>query len=170
MSYKRFLFFIGNMILVFVITYFLKMLILENCLNKVLTNTSGFISLVLVKNNGAAFNLFAGFNEILIIFAFVTIFAFMYYVLTYKFYISEKFLFLISAFCAGIAGNTYERLANDYVTDFIKINLFNFPVFNINDILITVGAILIVFILIKNKYNEIRDIKDVEEDDLYRGL
>lgn len=84
-----------------------------------------------------------------------------------KLYVSENFLMMLSVFSAGIAGNAVERYTLGYVEDFIKINLFNFPVFNINDIMITVGAVTIALVVINDKRREIQENKDAEEDLIY---
>lgn len=168
MNIKRLLSFTGNTVIVFFIVLFLKNMILEKLLGHVLVDTNSFISLVYVRNNGAAFNMLAGHTDLLIIFAGIIILFCMLYVLFYKLYISDKFLFLLSAFCAGIFGNAYERYIYNYVTDFIKINFLNFPVFNLYDILITLGALLIVMVIIVDKHREFQENKDAEEDYLYR--
>lgn len=170
MNIKRTLYFVGNIFIVFFITVFFKVLILEKLLWHVLTDTNGFISFVLVKNNGAAFNMLAGYNTMLIIFAIIIIASCILYVLLYKLYISEKFLLLLASFCAGVFGNAYERFVYDYVTDYIKINFMNFPVFNLYDVLITLGAFLIASIIIIDKHREFQENKDVAEDDLYRDI
>lgn len=131
------------------------------------TNTDAFFSLVLVKNNGAAFNLFAGFQDWLVIFAVVIIFAIIIYLLANKLYIPENFLMMLSLFTAGIAGNAIERYTLGYVEDFIKINLFNFPVFNLNDIMITVAAVVIALSIVNDKRREIQENKDAEDDIIY---
>lgn len=131
------------------------------------TNTDAFFSLVLVKNNGAAFNLFAGFQDWLVIFAVVIILAIIIYLLANKLYISENFLMMLSLFTAGIAGNAIERYTLGYVEDFIKINLFNFPVFNLNDIMITVAAVVIALSIVNDKRREIQENKDAEDDLIY---
>jgi len=170
MNYKRLILFVGNIALIFFAAGFSKMLILDHCIGKVLTDTNAFLSLVLVTNDGAAFNLFSGFNAVLIGFAAVIILLCMCYVLFYKLFISEKFLLFMAMFCAGIFGNAYERYMYNCVTDYIKVNVLNFPVFNLYDILITLGALSIVLWLVKDKTMEIQEIKNVEEDDLYRDL
>ena len=124
------------------------------------TNTDAFFSLVLVKNNGAAFNLFAGFQDWLVIFAIVIILAITIYLLANKLFIPENFLMMLSLFTAGIAGNAIERYTLGYVEDFIKINLFNFPVFNLNDIMITVAAVIIALSIVNDKRREIQENKD----------
>lgn len=131
------------------------------------TNTDAFFSLVLVKNNGAAFNLFAGFQDWLVIFAVIIILAIIIYLLTNKLYIPENFLMMLSLFTAGIAGNAIERYTLGYVEDFIKINLFNFPVFNLNDIMITVAAVVIALSIVNDKRREIQENKDAEDDIIY---
>ena len=131
------------------------------------TNTDAFFSLVLVKNNGAAFNLFAGFQDWLVIFAIVIILAITIYLLANKLFVPENFLMMLSLFTAGIAGNAIERYTLGYVEDFIKINLFNFPVFNLNDIMITVAAVIIALSIVNDKRREIQENKDAEDDLIY---
>ena len=52
---------------------------------------------------------------------------------------------------AGSLGNGIDRVLNGYVVDFINLNFINFPVFNIADISINIGFILILFSLFKIK-------------------
>ena len=44
-----------------------------------------------------------------------------------------------------------DRILNGYVIDFINLNFINFPVFNIADISINIGFILILYSIFKNK-------------------
>ena len=76
----------------------------------------------------------------------------------------------MAVFCAGIFGNAYERYIYNYVTDYIKINFMNFPVFNLNDILIVIGACLIALTIIADKHREFQENKNDKEDDLYRNI
>ena len=170
MAILRCLFFTGNMILICLVAGFFKWIIMEHCVGNYYTDPNAFLFLTYVRNNGAAFNLFAGFEEILILFAGAIIFSCMIFTLLYKFYISDKFLLLISFFCAGVLGNAYERYVYGYVTDYIKINFLNFPVFNINDIFITVGAVLIACIVYYDKQKEAEEIRNAEEDELYKDI
>ncbi|MBQ7976709.1 MAG: signal peptidase II, partial [Clostridia bacterium] len=45
---------------------------------------------------------------------------------------------------AGALGNGLDRIFRGYVIDFIETAFINFPVFNIADISITIGAIVLV--------------------------
>ena len=49
---------------------------------------------------------------------------------------------------AGIIANTFERLQTGAVIDYINLNFINFPVFNIADLYICLGAIILVFVVI----------------------
>ena len=49
---------------------------------------------------------------------------------------------------AGAAGNAIDRIRLGYVVDYINLKFMNFPVFNIADIAITVGAALLVLYVI----------------------
>ena len=60
---------------------------------------------------------------------------------------------------SGGIGNLIDRIVRGYVIDFIDINVFNFPNFNIADISISIGIILLIFILCKSILKE----KKVEE-------
>lgn len=164
---KRLLSYLGNAVIYSILAFCLKSYILKKVIGEMFTNTDAFFSLVLVKNNGAAFNLFAGFQDWLVIFAVVIILAIIIYLLANKLYISENFLMMLSLFTAGIAGNAIERYTLGYVEDFIKINLFNFPVFNLNDIMITVAAVVIALSIVNDKRREIQENKDAEDDLIY---
>ena len=59
-----------------------------------------------------------------------------------------EFISLILVLVGGF-GNLIDRIFRGHVIDFININLFNFPVFNMADIYITVGAIILLIVIIK---------------------
>lgn len=167
---KRLLYYFGNAIIYCLLAIWLKLYILSNVLGMKFSDTDEFFSLVYVKNDGAAFNLFSGSQSLLIVFAALIILLITFYLLRNKLFIPEKFVMMLSLFSAGILGNAVERYSLGYVEDFIKINIFNFPVFNINDIMITAGAFLLAFVIINDKRREIKENKDAEEDILYEDL
>jgi lipoprotein signal peptidase len=60
----------------------------------------------------------------------------------------------VSFFLAGALGNLIDRLVFGGVRDFINIGIFNFPIFNLADVFLNVGIILLLrqtFILEKKK-------------------
>lgn len=50
---------------------------------------------------------------------------------------------------AGGISNLIDRIARGFVVDFIDVNILNFPNFNIADISITIGIMILLIILIK---------------------
>ena len=104
----------------------------------------------LVKNYGAAFNIFSGnrifLSSVSIIFSILLI----YIILSKN--ISNKFdLFAYSFILGGTIGNGIDRILKGFVIDFINLNYINFPVFNIADISINIGFIFLFYSILKNK-------------------
>ena len=109
-------------------------------------------SLNYVKNTGAAFSILQNSRELLIILSMIALVLLALHVINNLKSISLKTCFFIALLSAGIAGNLHERIVFGYVRDFFQLSFVNFPVFNISDIFINVGVIvLIIMILIKRK-------------------
>ena len=104
-------------------------------------------SLDFVKNHGAAFNIFSG-NRILLC-SISIIFSIILLYLIFKKNFNNIFEELSYSFIlGGTLGNGIDRILNGYVVDFI-----NFSVFNIADISINIGFILILYSFFKTKAN-----------------
>ena len=107
-----------------------------------------------LRNYGAAFNIFEG-NRIFL--SLVSILSSL--ILIYFIFVKEKLNPLdrygLSFILAGSLGNGIDRMIKGYVIDFINLNLFNFPIFNIADIAINIGCIILIFnyFKLKNKYD-----------------
>ena len=109
-------------------------------------------SLDFVKNHGAAFNIFSG-NRILLC-SISIIFSIILLYLIFKKNFNNIFEELSYSFIlGGTLGNGIDRILNGYVVDFINLNFINFPVFNIADISINIGFILILYSFFKTKAN-----------------
>ena len=50
--------------------------------------------------------------------------------------------------CAGGIGNMIDRIRFDYVVDFIYFKVIDFPVFNVADIMITIGTVLFFIVVL----------------------
>ena len=106
------------------------------------------INLTYLENRGAAFGIL---QDKRLFFLLITIAIVCY--LLYYFYKSYKtnptiLNISLSMIIAGALGNFYDRLINGYVVDFIEFSFFNFPVFNIADIFVTLGcALMIIYII-----------------------
>jgi len=103
-----------------------------------------FLDISYTRNYGISFNMLDGSNILIIILNILIL------VLLIIFYIREKhktkLLSLSYSFIlGGLFGNLFDRIINGYVIDFIsfKINGFNMPIFNISDIMITTGVVML---------------------------
>lgn len=108
-------------------------------------------SLFFVKNTGAAFSLLQYHTDSLIILSSIVILSIILYVIKNSYKLSKLKIAALAIVTAGISGNLYERIHDGYVIDYIRLNFINFPVFNAFDALITIGAILLIIALYKNK-------------------
>ncbi len=104
-----------------------------------------------VENRGAAWGLLSGRRIFFIIFT-LLVFAGLIYILTSKKYkLNWVYKLSLSLILSGGIGNFIDRLRMGYVVDFIfsPLNgIYNFPVFNVADIFITIGSfILVVYML-----------------------
>jgi len=107
-------------------------------------------SLDLIKNYGAAFNLFSG-SRILLSIISVFISLILFYVIIRKKIIKTIDLFSYSFILGGSLGNGIDRIINGYVIDFIKLNYINFPIFNVADVSINIGFFILLYSIVKNK-------------------
>ena len=102
-----------------------------------------------VKNYGAAFNLFSGsrifLSLISILFSIILI-----YIILRKNSSNIIELYAYSLILGGSVGNGIDRIFNGFVIDFINLNFINFPVFNIADLSINIGFLLIIYCIFIN--------------------
>jgi len=99
----------------------------------------GILRIDYTKNTGSAFGLFEEHNLSLLVISVVAVFLFTGYFFTYK-DPSRLTAIAFALIVAGTIGNFYDRIAHAGVRDFIEFYLFPWPIFNIADSMITVGA------------------------------
>ena len=144
----------------------------------------GVLSISPTKNFGAGFSILTGHKWLLIAITFVFLFAIIIFDILFK---RKSVLFGISTalIIAGGIGNLIDRLAFGYVRDFIYLEFINFPVFNVADMALTFGVVLLaVYVLFffdkkpkdkktietvvadnSNKKSEEQNIKTAEKDE-----
>lgn len=108
----------------------------------------GIVSLTYVQNDGAAFSMLEG-QQWLFAVVFAVFAAFIIWEFSKKrlpFTTFERFC-IVAVFAGGL-GNMIDRLRLGYVVDMIATDFINFPVFNVADIFITCGCILLMLHLI----------------------
>ena len=103
----------------------------------------GFLGFTYVQNTGAAFSSFEGMQWLfaLIFLAFTVGILWEYFKKPMGFTTYERWC--IAAVYAGGLGNMIDRLRLGYVVDMIATEFMDFPVFNVADIFITCGYILL---------------------------
>ena len=142
-------------VIVLLIDQIVKLLIKTNMnLNEEISIIPNFFSIQYLKNTGAAFSILENQTIILAITSIICISVIIYYLkkeenLTTAMYLSFGLVL------GGILGNLIDRIVYQGVIDFLSFQIFNynFPVFNIADIGITIGVLLLIIIYIS------RDIK-----------
>ncbi|TSA56306.1 signal peptidase II [bacterium] len=102
-----------------------------------------------VHNRGIAFGLFGNLDNIIFVCIAFFVLALMFYFVIIK--RPESILLLSGIFLvfSGAASNLTDRILYGYVMDFIDLRIW--PVFNIADSAITIGAFLILLYLFKQK-------------------
>jgi len=113
----------------------------------------GLFSLVNVTNTGAAFSILEGRTFFLVMLTLVVIVMILKMRKDFddKRYVNVAFGFLMG----GILGNLVDRLFLGSVRDFLKFKIFgyNFPVFNIADMAIVIGVILLIINIFRGESN-----------------
>ena len=123
-------------------------------LNKLLNKDLFIFTIEFARNYGAAFNIFSGSRLFLSFVSVISTFILSYFIFIRKNKLSDKYG--LSFILAGTIGNGIDRIINGYVIDFIKIKSINFPVFNIADIVINIGVLILMisYFRYKNTFNE----------------
>lgn len=101
-------------------------------------------SLTKIYNTGAAFSLFQNSTGMLIAFSLiVTIAICIYFIKKFK---NIPIITIIGwgLILGGTVGNLVDRVRLGYVIDFVRLDFINFPVFNVADFCINIGAFLLI--------------------------
>lgn len=115
----------------------------------------GLISIEYVKNTGAAFSLFQQHTTFLIVISVVILVAFLSFILGIINKIRYPDLILYAFMLAGVFCNLFERIIDGFVTDYIRLNFVTFPIFNLSDVFINIGAFLVICnILFNNEHKK----------------
>ncbi len=121
------------------------------------TNPSYFLSKNFIifsfnylQNYGAAFNFFDGERIFLSSISILSSIILIYFIF-FKETLNVINRYGLSFILAGSIGNGIDRIIKGYVIDFINLKIFDFPVFNIADISINIGCIILIFNYFKYK-------------------
>lgn len=117
----------------------------------------GLFNFVYVENTGAAFGMMKGQRWIFMILSTVLIVALAVYLVLTRKKTGFGMGIAISMIIGGGIGNQIDRFVRGYVVDFIEFGFFRFPVFNVADSFVTIGAFLLVILI---TIEEIREYKN----------
>ena len=118
-------------------------------LHQEITLIPNFFSLYYLKNTGAAFSMFGNKTLFLIIISLICLVVLKNYIKKLN-RVTPLTIISLGMMLGGIVGNLFDRIIYGAVIDYLSIIIFNysFPVFNLADIGITVGAFLLIIDLI----------------------
>lgn len=109
----------------------------------------GVLELQYLENKGAAFGMLQN-KKALFIFMSIVMLTVAFYVV-FKLPVRKKYTswhVFLCFICAGGIGNMIDRIRLDYVVDFIYFKIIDFPIFNVADIMITVGTVLFFLVIL----------------------
>ncbi|MDP2905681.1 MAG: signal peptidase II [Candidatus Omnitrophota bacterium] len=109
----------------------------------------GVFSLSLVHNRGAAFGLFKGQVLLFIVFSVLAVILICSNLRRAGWRKLSFFNLALALVLAGAVGNLIDRWRLGYVVDFLDFRVW--PVFNVADSSITVGAVLLAWAVLKHK-------------------
>ena len=124
-------------------------------LNETINVIANFFNITYVENDGAAWNILSGNKIILILIALLVLFFIFYYFIFNK-KLNKIEVIAYSLFIGGLLGNLWDRIFIGRVIDYLDFNIFgyNFPVFNLADICIVLGVLIIIINEIRGEINE----------------
>lgn len=154
MKNKRIIYTIGMFFML--LDQIIKLIVTKNMIiGQEIKLIPNFFSIYYVENTGAAFSILGNKTIFLIIIAIICLIVLKNYIKNIKELTILKIISL-GIMLGGILGNLFDRIVYKVVIDYLSFNIFgySFPVFNLADIGITVGAFLLVICMFKEERQE----------------
>ena len=126
-----------------------KVLAQQHLTGTTITLVPGWLQLHYITNDGMALSMFRGGRWVFVALT-VVFFAFVVWIIAKKHLTKKPELWCLAAITGGAIGNLIDRVRTGAVVDMISIPWFS--TFNVADLFITFGAIILVlYIFIKDK-------------------
>jgi len=126
------------------------------------------VRLTYVENPGIAFGIQIGGKTFFTVLIGLASLAILFYLFKIR---GEYFpaRFALALIFGGALGNLFDRIYHGRVVDFIDIDFPNFimerwPVFNVADMAVTIGMIILITIVISDRSHEIEEAQDEETE------
>ena len=145
-----------NFLIIITITAILLDQVIKIIMKSKLFNSSILVipyilKLTYVQNTGAAFGIGNNSTSMFVAVNIVIIGLITYFIFSKKDEINRPILIALHLIVAGGISNLIDRITRGFVVDYIDISpLIKYPVFNLADIFIVVGCIIIAISLIKD--------------------
>lgn len=141
-----------TMILIGILIIILDQLTKILSVKKNTTVIPGFLNFTYTENAGVAFGI--GDNNIvmIIIFNIIILGIIIKFLKERTKQINDSIIISFILVLAGGISNLIDRLMRGFVVDFIDVNILDFPNFNIADIFITIGIILLIVLITKSLF------------------
>ena len=133
---------IGVFVLDQLIKYYINRFMKINTGVNVIPN---FFKIIHIRNHGAAFSILENNTILLIVISVISIVVLDLYIKKEKKF-NKLSIISLGMIMGGIFGNLMDRIIYHSVIDYLSFTIFkyNFPIFNLADIGITIGAILLI--------------------------
>lgn len=103
----------------------------------------GLLRFDCVHNTGAAWGMFGDWTNIFVLIALVVCVCIVFFIFTKSKDFDPITVLSLGFLFAGALSNAIDRVIYGYVVDFLEVTFIDFPVFNVADISITLGVILL---------------------------
>ena len=114
--------------------------------------SSNVLGLTNVRNDGAAWSVLSGQQWFFTVITIVALGMMGYFF--WKLRNDNLYMSAISLLIAGTLGNFIDRIRLGYVVDMFETLFMNFPIFNVADMCLTFGVIIVIIALIKDEKDE----------------
>lgn len=94
-------------------------------------------------NTGVAFSMFSGLGVVFIVISALASVAMIYLIASNRFLKTKTEKIILGIILGGTIGNLIDRIIFNGVRDFIYLKFLNFAIFNVADMAITLGAIVL---------------------------
>ena len=113
----------------------------------------GILSFFHILNTGAAWSMLEGQMWFFTVITLLAIVAVSYLLSKYGKTNGWLFSLSLSMILGGTFGNYFDRMRLGYVVDMFKLDFINFPIFNIADIELTVGVVIMfIYIIFEERF------------------
>lgn len=107
------------------------------------------LSLTYIKNDGAAWSSFSGEQWFFLVLTPIVLVVALWFL--WKKMAQNWYFIGLTLIIAGALGNFIDRIRQGFVVDMFQTEFINFPIFNIADILLSVGFVLLFIAILTDK-------------------